>query len=274
MGRGSVTGVAAALACLVGAHPVATATPVALDDEADTIDISGWRSKMVVFTDGKGHYLAVHPVYLKSGNDYENERFWYGDGKTFWLLRDGYTDRKDDGTFTQSFDDNRMERRSRVDYLKNKLQVHCDDRVTDFTPVTPDEQKTMLETGVYHGLFFRRSPYALARDDRGTYYYVDGIVSDGKWKDWRVFVGKKGKMKLAKLKNIVNDSEGDIFSTKNGELRLVVGPRGGGETRWAKGKRSRGELLTRLDIGDNLLLVYVHLGVYLNDRFNVPCDDM
>ena len=111
--------------------------------------------------------------------------------------------------------------------------------------------------------------YALARDDKGTYYYVDRMREPEGNKNFRVFIGQRGAMKPAKMKNIVSDSEGDIFYTKKGELRLVLDK---SEQTWAKGKKQT--KLTVLPVEDNVVLIYSELGVYTGQSLGTPCDDI
>jgi len=76
-----------------------------------------------------------------------------------------------------------------------------------------------------------RVPHVFARDDAGVYYYVDRIAKVYGGKGFRVFVGKKGAMKQLALTDVASDSEGDVFSTKTGDLRLVRNHTESGKTR-------------------------------------------
>jgi hypothetical protein len=111
----------------------------------------------------------------------------------------------------------------------------------------------------------------LARDQKGIYYYVDALRES----DYglRLYVGRQGAMKLLKLKELVSDSEGDIFFTARGKLR-IDGDYYARSRRatWIRGKR-REELLV-LPPGQNLELIYKKLGVYKGVRFGTPCDDL
>jgi hypothetical protein len=68
---------------------------------------------------------------------------------------------------------------------------------------------------------------------------------------------------------VVSDSEGDIFATKQGTLRMVLGK---SESLWAKGKQE--QKLVQLPVADNRLLIYTDLGPYLGQRLGTPCDDL
>ena len=62
----------------------------------------------------------------------------------------------------------------------------------------------------------------LARDNDGRYFYVDKGNTAETEKNFRLFVGPKGGMKLQKMTNAVADTEGEIFTTKTGSLRYVT----------------------------------------------------
>ncbi|HZS38940.1 MAG TPA: hypothetical protein VFF06_19035, partial [Polyangia bacterium] len=66
-----------------------------------------------------------------------------------------------------------------------------------------------------------------------------------------------------------SDSEGDIFATKSGSLRLILNK---GESLWEQtGKKQK---LILLPIEDNHVLIYTDLGVYTGLPLGTPCDDL
>jgi hypothetical protein len=71
------------------------------------------------------------------------------------------------------------------------------------------------------------------------------------------------------MTNVVSDSQGDIFTTKKGELRLVLGKK---QSKWIAGKKETE--LTSLPLEDNRIMIYRDLGVYTGQRLGTPCDDM
>ena len=89
-------------------------------------------------------------------------------------------------------------------------------------------------------------------------------------KSFRVHVGPKGGLKLQQMKDIISDSEGQIFSTKKGELRLVVDK--GQSPVWIEGAKKKVELRP-VPVTENLPLIYNELGVYTGARLGNPCDD-
>ena len=73
----------------------------------------------------------------------------------------------------------------------------------------------LLGKATFEPPLHKRAPHHLARDDGGRYFYVDkGNTSDTE-KNFRLFVGPKGAMKLQKMTNAVADTEGEIFTTKS-----------------------------------------------------------
>ena len=83
-------------------------------------------------------------------------------------------------------------------------------------------------------------------------------------------VGPKGALKLQEMKDIVSDSEGEIFSTKKGDLRLVVDK--AVSPLWIEGTKKKVELRV-VPITENLPMIYNELGVYSGARLGTPCDD-
>ncbi len=133
------------------------------------------------------------------------------------------------------------------------------------TQLTGDKAKAVLDKAQFLSPATSRRAYLLARDDSGVYYYVDAIRKEGDdhhGTNHRVFVGKKGAMKLLPLTDQASDSAGDVFSTKNGDLRLVKNRYDETKvtTQWVKGDK-RTELVW-LDVDVNSHLIYSDLGVY------------
>ncbi len=82
-------------------------------------------------------------------------------------------------------------------------------------------------------------------------------------------------MKPVALVNIVSDSEGDIFASKRGRLRLIFTHGGRDRQRtweWISGKKRRS--LTDVPVLRNIMLIYRDLGVYDGKRLGTPCDDL
>ncbi len=229
------------------------------------VDVSAARPKLQLFTDGKNHYVALIPF------DVDFDSAFYGDGKIFYQMRVVGGGASGTESFDRVFWDPRITApyKSSVSFKDGKHEVRCEDRDTVVTPVPAEEAKTILDAAKFVKPRWNHRAYALARDDRGTYYYVDKVREPESSKSFRLFVGQRGSLKAQKMVNIVSDSGGDIFSTKNGELRLILDR---GDSRWIAGKKET--KLVSLPVEDNRLLIYNDLGVYAGERLGTPCDDL
>jgi hypothetical protein len=144
-----------------------------------------------------------------------------------------------------------------IDAVKSKLGAWTDGKV-----------KGLLRAK-FHAPRWKHYSYALARDDTGKYYFVDRLLEPEDNRNFRLFVGPRGSMKQMPMTNIVSDSGGDIFATKHGELRLVLGK---SEASWIEDKHDTKLLL--LPVHENVALIHRDLGVYMGEAFGTPCDDL
>jgi hypothetical protein len=106
-------------------------------------------------------------------------------------------------------------------------------------------------------------------ETRSHPFFVDRLREPENNKAFRLFVGPRGSLKLTKMTNVVSDSQGYIFSTKKGELRLVLDLK---HPVWVAGKTETA--LVRLPRDENRVLTYTDLGVYTGQRLGTPCDDL
>jgi hypothetical protein len=159
---------------------------------------------------------------------------------------------------------------SRVDAEaeKGKCTVVCGDKTTELKIVEPKQAAALLKAARFEPSPRKWQPYALARDDRGNYYYVDRGFHEADKSRFRLFVGPKGDLKQQKMTNVVSDSEGDIFSTRTGSLRLILDRR---ESTWVENEKPRP--LKLVPVESNLQMIYNDLGVYTGERLGTPCDD-
>jgi hypothetical protein len=239
------------------------------DGGGDSVDIEIYRHKMRVLGDGKGHYLALMPFTISDGPD--TGWLFYGDGKTMYAQRRFGGGRVGNSSFENIFWDPRATApyQAQLALRDGTYTVTCDDRKTELVRLAPAEAQPILEGAAWKKPRWNRRAYALARDNAGTYYFVDRAREPPGSKDFRVFRGPKGAVKPQKMVNVVSDSEGDIFITKAGKLRLVLDKH---ESTWVEGKKA--VKLTPLDVGDNHQLVYSELGVYAGEPLGTPCDDL
>ncbi len=76
-------------------------------------------------------------------------------------------------------------------------------------------------------------------------------------------------MKLQKMTDVASDSEGEIFATKTGSLRLVLDKK---QSSWLMGEKATS--LTLIPVEQNYQMIYNDLGVYTGERLGTPCDDL
>ena len=260
--------------------PPAAAPPV---EQPPVFEDAAVKPKLKLVTDGKSHYLAFDPAGMYRGP------FFYGDGKTFYQLRSPGGGSQGNETFTASLWDPRIDGKingyASFELKEGKYSVSCSPKTTALTVVAADEAKKLLEGATLYQAKWQRRPHKLARDDKGTYYFVDCARDDGGRsqaceRDWRLYVGQRGKMKLQQMTNIVHDTEGEIFSTKTGELRLVLtdeqkSPEAAARDsgmKWIAGKASSALINVPVDV--NGRMIYTELGIYDRERLGTPCDDL
>jgi hypothetical protein len=256
--------------CLAGGQAAADrASPSRPRDE---VDVQAARKDMVVLHDGHGHYLALVPYGA-------SELTFYGDGKDLYQLRVF-------GSYTAQ-GDGKSERRiwapisggngADIELADGKWTVRCSNRRTSLVVLGEAETRKVLDRAVFRKPFWKRQAYALARDASGTYYYVDKLRDDRSYEEqtadpdpptgYRLFVGRKGRLKPQKLTDTAPDSRGVVLSTRRGDLSIDLGaPR----VAWSRGEKV--VELTYLPPEDNATMIYRDLGLYR--RLGIPCDDM
>jgi len=235
------------------------------------VDVSPVLDQLVFAGDGKGHWVAMVPFYA----DTAAHTYWSHDGVWFNALRVTGASRQGTLKFDKVFWEPRVKARwqASVGMDADGWWGRCFDRKIALQPAAGPAAASMVaavRAGKIHfaAPSWDRRPVALVRDDAGTYWYVDGGVGE-RAQHFRVFSGPRGLVKALPLVNVVSDSEGQIFATRSGKLRLVLGRF---EASWIDG---RGEKkLTVLPVDDNLPLIYGDLGAYIGQRLGTPCDDL
>jgi hypothetical protein len=239
------------------------------------IDASSFRDKLLVLTDGQSHYIALDPAAPYG------ETTFTGDGKVFAKVVVGGGGRNGDESWNVSMWDPRVRHGGNspasIDMKDSgKLySVTCARKTTALTPMQKDAAKKLLEAATFVPPLWTRYPEKLLRDDSGVYYLVDRFRSAdaSDRRDFRVFSGPKGNMKQLPLKDVVDDAQGMILSTKNGNLRLVTGTDGKLEGKWIQGKATTPLVEVPLDDYNTGRMVYMDLGPYSGQRLGTPCDD-
>lgn len=237
------------------------------------IDVTPFKATLQAVTDGQGHFIVFNPAEPLAG-----QMFSSADGKTFYkthVIGGGATGTE---SFNLSFWDPRIgwtresgnyPSFSMSDSGKN-WDLSCGARKTALKPVEGEALAKLLSATFLPPRWTRR-PERLLRDDTGTYYFVDRLRTDddSDRRDFRVFVGPRGKMKQLPLKDIVDDSKGTILATKTGDLRLIASP----ESRmWIAGPKKLE--LTDVPVDDNHKMIYTDLGPYAGQPLGTPCDEL
>jgi hypothetical protein len=240
---------------------LALSTSAAAEPKPKPVDIKPFRDRLLVLTDADGGIYVV-----LTGSD---SRLFYGVGgknknlheqivigrssdgsKGTWDIavwaprvpnvQPGSVQKKPDGTFMK--------------WCGSKVQV-------GLTELGGDKAKAILDKSQFFSTALTRRPYLLARDDSAVYYYVDVLRDQYGGKGYRVFVGRKGAMKQKPLVDLANDTGGDVFATKTGDLRIVRDVAEGKSTvTWVKGEKRAP--LVWLDPDANSALIFRDLGVY------------
>ena len=234
--------------------------------DVPTVDVAPVKDKLEILTDGKNHYLALIPF-----DDGGWVHAYYGDGKSFYALRVIGSGANGRESFDFTFWEPRVKARyqAELSFKSGRYEVQCDTRQTELTLLPRSEAEAMIAGAAFHKPLWRFRAFALARDDRGTYYYVDRQREPEDSLNFRLYSGPRGAVKPLKMVNVVSDSEGQIFSTKAGDLRLVLDRH---EAAWVKGKAHT--TLVPLPVEDNAPLIYGDLGAYAGQRLGTPCDDL
>lgn len=219
------------------------------------------------------HILVVHPHEQDGmlGISYGTSEALYHSPQPYSLSRGWFFDprqfqKKNNANFRGR--DLRYYSHIDVDREKGTCTLSCGERDSAWTRLPDDEARNILKNAASELAPFDREPYALARDARGTYYYVDRGNTEETERDFRVYKGPRGRLKQLEMKDVASDSEGEVFSTEGGELRLLVEKDGAS---WVHSKKT--QKLRRIPVHENYRLIMKELGIYLGKRFELPCDD-
>ena len=234
-------------------------------------DIAPFKAYLKVIHDGQGHYVVLAPL-PRCGDQRQvadlGENLFYGDGKRFFRIpvqgSGGDCGKK---RYDFTFWDPRVSvpYKRQVHVRDDQYELQCDKRVTKLEELPADAASAMLDGAQFYEPLWDRTPHRLARDDHGSYYLVD-VRRDGS--DHRMWIGPRGNMKLQKMRNIVSDSQGEIYATARGQLRLVFN---NDQIQWIRGKRR--VTLVKVPIFENAAMIYNDLGIY-DERLGTPCDDL
>jgi hypothetical protein len=227
------------------------------------------RQRLAAWSDGAGHLLVTEPFVMDAP-------LWWGDDRKLFRLR--VRGGGQDGTVAMSrnFWDPRVRRGSQaeLDVRDGQATLTCGDKTFSLRLLPLAELSRRLQRTAFLEPRWRRIPHALARDDEGTYFYVDGARgADGAatkaTPDYRLYVGRKGRLARQELEDALDDA-GLLLVTAAGRLEVKREGRDGTAAAWltANGRRP----LTWLEPAEQGALIYGGLGVYPGESLGTPCD--
>ncbi len=231
------------------------------DPSPKAVNIKPFRDALIILKDAEGGIYAVSNVQGESSH------VFYGTGRALYeQIIEGGSSR--DGTaWSLSVFAPRTSYpfMGQIAFRKDGVyQRSCGEKAeAELTQVTGDKAKAIIDKSQFLTTSFVYKPHMLARDDRGVYYYVDVLRNIYGGNGHRVFVGKKGALKQMPLVDVASDTAGDVFSTKNGDLRLVRTVEQSKEkttAQWIRGEK-KSELIF-LDTYMNQPVIYRDLGIY------------
>jgi hypothetical protein len=229
------------------------------DPQPEKVDAKPFRDKLHVYQDAQGGTYVVVPR-----SEAEPGRVFYGLGtKLYEQLEIGNSSNGDEWSIStwspRVAEVQNGEIRRGADGVVSRW---CgDDAKLPLTERTGPQAAALVSKAELYTPIQVRQPLMLARDDRGTYYYVDHLAKRYGGKGQRVFIGKRGAMVQVPLVDVANDSGGTVYSTKRGELRLVVDRTDGKRSPvWFSGEK--GVQLVWLDVDADSPLIFRGLGVY------------
>jgi hypothetical protein len=258
-----------AVGCVLGVSTLASSEPKA-GDKPKPIDAKPVLDKLQAFKDDLGNVYVVPKPDAFSFDDAQQWVF-YGDSKSVYQQR--IIGASQDGGHDYEFNiwaprAKGMQAAS-LGPVEGKMALVCrwKDGTRALKPLGADEARTLFNHLTFYPVLWQRQGHMLSRDDDGVYYYVDQLREDLGGAGYRVYVGQKGAMKELAMTNVVNDSAGEIYATKTGQLKIVKGENG--NAYWMKGGKKAD--LTVLDLFENRYLIYRELGIY--GQLGAVCED-
>jgi hypothetical protein len=235
-------------------------------EESDRVDPEKLTG-VALWEDGSGNYVAMDVTKL-------DELVYAGSARKMHRVRSsGGSLDAGEGTGSRTFWEPRAGGRGFFDFKPEGATLTCGKKELPLRRVPALEAKKVLARAELLAPRWRRIPHLLARDDQGTYFYVDGERQpDGDPADppdFRLYVGKKGALARVELTDAIKDSAGLVFLTSGG--RLVARQQGQKyAVEWGAGNTRIA--LTWLDPAEQGPLIYRELGVYAGQTLGTPCD--
>ena len=227
------------------------------------------RLRLVAWGDGAGHLLATEAYVMDAP-------LWWGDGQKVFRLRVRGGGQEGTSAMTRNFWEPRVRRGAEAEFevRDGQATLTCGEKTYPLHLLPPAEVTRHLKTLRFLEPRWRRIPHALARDDEGTYYYVDGARgTDGaalkRHPDYRLLVGRKGQLAEVPLREALDDT-GLLLIAGSGRLEVKREGRDGMAAAWLTGTARKP--LTWLEPSEQGALIYGDLGVYAGETLGTPCD--
>jgi len=256
---------------MVAWSSAAAAQAKLVDPKPRAIDISPFKDQLRVFQDQRGGTYVVLGEALGA----KETRVWYGTGKALYEQlqprRSRNGERWSIALWAPRIPDFQPARVDRTE--DGRYEASCgNDPAVALVELTGDKAAAALGATTLYTTATIRQAHMLARDDNGVYYYVDRLRDVYGGKGYRVLVGRKGGLKQLPLVDVATDYQGEVFSTKSGNLRLIhhEDPDKPVQSRWIKGKKTV-DLLS-LDVVEASRMIYRDLGIYKS--IGTFCDNL
>ena len=194
---------------------------------------------------------------------------FYGDGKTLYRQNVQSSDESHGRWLWMVWAERAIGTKAATIEIKDKPTIACKRTLAGLVTkplvqLGADEAKSLLAKAKILTALHQRQATYLARDDDGIYYYIDELLAGN---GYRLFIGQKGAMKEIPLTNIVHDSAGELFASKNGSIKIIGRH---GAMYWVKGDKK--VELTSVDVREDHYLIYRELGIY--GQLGAVCEDM
>jgi hypothetical protein len=232
-------------------------------------DPAGARAKLAVFTDGKGRFVAVVPFSMEGP-------LYAGDARGLVQARLVGGGMNGTESYDHVFWDPRFPRGAErgFDFRNGKASLTCGDREIPLAAASPREQKALLAKVKFLKPAWRRIPHALARDDDGNYFLLDGLRNaEGEaveGKGWALWVGPKSAMAPVEVRDVLRDGGGLLVLTAGGKLKISRDAEGKSKAEWIAASGTRP--LVWLEPSDHGAMLYRELSPYAGQALGTPCD--
>ncbi len=242
-----------------GARSTAAVTAVSATSSKHEIPVAHARvalatplSRLQLLSDGRGHLVAFETDRRHAGE------LLAGDRAGLYRQRVRGSSASGSESWSVYFWDPRT-RHPSLTFADGAYVLRCGRDI----PLAPVDQPVPATFEVR----WQRTAVVLARDDRGTYYYVDKRRGGD---DYRLFVGTRGRVEYLPLSDAIIDAHSSIFISDRGRLIATPTGRDAWQVTWAVGDAE--QELTAMSLWTQAKMVYGSLGAYSGQPLGTPCD--